>query len=181
MKLTKLNIGFTNPIKTYLNLLIISYKHHHFKRLLTQFEYDERLMETGKDYPNFPESFNNNNTKTQLMAPLNRSNTMPDLSKLSTNDLRSKSANVVHKNKPHAEKYKIDCENHDRIQRILLENRKHDIDLITPDRDLRLLRIKLDELENARGAKPNLKQTNKQHINTLYNQEGNHSFFTVLF
>lgn len=142
------------------------------KKLLTQFEYDERLMETGKDYLNFPESFNENNTRTQLMTPLNRSNTMPDLSKLSTNDMRSKSAQVVAKNKPHAEKYKIDSEHHDRIQRVLLENRKHDLDLITPDRDLRLLRIKLDELENARGAKPNLKQTNKQHINTFYNQEG---------
>ena len=136
-------------------------------------------METGKDYLNFPESFNENNTRTQLMTPLNRSNTMPDLSKLSTNDMRSKSAQVVAKNKPHAEKYKIDSEHHDRIQRVLLENRKHDLDLITPDRDLRLLRIKLDELENARGAKPNLKQTNKQHINTFYNQEGNYYIFLL--
>ena len=51
------------------------------------------------------------------------------------------------------------------------ENRFKNLELITPDRDIRLLRINMNEIENARGAKPNLKQNLKDHVNTLYNQE----------
>lgn len=146
------------------------------KKLLTQFEKDERLMETGKDYPNFPESYRQNNPVIQSLSSLSlggRSNTMPDLSRLGEQKRPFTSAGVpAYKNKLDAEKQILDRENHDRLQRINLENRRNDLDLITPERDLRLLRIKMDELENARGAKPNLKQTYKQHINTFYSQEG---------
>ena len=141
--------------------------------MLTKFEFDEKLMETGRDYQNFPDFNYRSNPHVQLMSAksLERSNTMPDLSKLDGNAYRSKSANFA-QNKLEIEKEKINAENHSRIQGVLTENRRHEVDLITPDRDIRLLRIKMGELENARGAKPNLKQTNRQHINTFYNQEG---------
>lgn len=148
------------------------------KKLLTQFEYDEKLMETGKDYPNFPESYRKDNPVVQSLTCLSlggRSNTMPDLTKLEEQKRPFTSAGVpVYKNKLDAEKHKIDHENHDRLQRIIMENRRDDLDLITPERDLRLLRLKMNELEapNARGAKPNLKQNNKQHVHTFYNHEG---------
>lgn len=148
------------------------------KKLLTQLEKDERIMETGKEYLNMPESYNINNPTVQTMSALSfgRSNTMPDLTKLE-GQYRSKSAAAFPPNKSENDKQKLDFENHDRIQRMIMENRRHDLDLITPDRDLRLLRIKMDELENARGSnlKLNQKQTIKQHINTFYNQEGKYS------
>lgn len=74
-------------------------------------------------------------------------------------------------NKLDAENRKITAENHQRIQAIQVENRKNDIDLITPDRDIRLLRLKYSELEKSRGAQPNLKQNVQPHVNTLYQQE----------
>ncbi len=143
------------------------------KRLLTQFEYDEKLMETGKDYPNFPESYNVNNPVVQTITQLSfgRSNTMPDLTKIEHAPLRTKSAAVA-TNKRGAEKLRIEREHHERVQQMQMNNRKKELELITPDRDLRLLRIKSDGLENARGAKPNLKQSVKQHIDTFYQQEG---------
>lgn len=143
--------------------------------MLTQCEYDEKLMENGKDYCNMPESYKENNPLVQSLtsASLYRSNTMPDLNKMEANQRRPSSEC---KNKLTAEKAKIERENHDRIQRIGLENRRNDLDLITPDRDLRLLRLKMDELENARGpAKPNQKQSYKQHMNTLYQQEARYA------
>ena len=53
-----------------------------------------------------------------------------------------------------------------------LENRIKDIDLITPDRDIRLLNIKYNDLENSKGAQPNLKQNVAPLVNTFYTQEG---------
>ncbi len=135
-------------------------------------------METGKDYVNFPESYNVNNPVVQTLTHLNlgRSNTMPDLTKIEHTSIRAKSAAVTTKstkNKCDNEKLRIDREQHDRVQHMQLANRKKELELITPDRDIRLLRIKSDDLENARGAKPNLKQSVKQHLNTFYQQEGN--------
>lgn len=74
-------------------------------------------------------------------------------------------------NKLSDEKQKMVQEHHERMQRMIYQNRKKEIDLIRPQEDIRLLRIKHAELENARGAKPNLKQNVKQHVNTLYDQE----------
>ena len=70
-----------------------------------------------------------------------------------------------------AEKQKLIRDNRERIQRVEYELRKKEIDLIQPAEDIRLLKLKYNELENARGAKPNLKQNIKQHVNTLYEQQ----------
>ena len=83
------------------------------------------------------------------------------------------------KNKLDAENLKIINENHQRIQAIQTENRQTDINLITADRDIRLLRIKHSELEHGQlkqhgSNKPHLKQNIKQHVNTLYQQESNY-------
>jgi len=81
------------------------------------------------------------------------------------------------KNKLDAENLKIINENHQRIQAIQTENRQADMNLITADCDIRLLRIKHGELEHGQlkqhgPSKPHLKQNIKQHVNTLYQQEG---------
>lgn len=145
--------------------------------MLTKFEFDEKLMETGKDYVNLPDSYNTNNPLVKMeKVTFGRSNTMPDLSKIAHSDANRVKSACAPKNKLDAEKQKIDLEHHERVQQMQLENRKRDIELITPDRDIRLLRIKSDQLETlgpAKGAKPNLKQSVKQHIQTFYNQEGN--------
>ena len=60
---------------------------------------------------------------------------------------------------------------HDQVQAMETQNRFKNLELITPDRDIRLLRVNMNEIENARGAKPNLKQNFKEHVNTLYDQE----------
>jgi hypothetical protein len=60
---------------------------------------------------------------------------------------------------------------HDQVQAIETENRFKNLEVFTPDRDIRLLRINMNEIENARGAKPNLKQNVKEHVNTLFDQE----------
>ena len=82
-------------------------------------------------------------------------------------------------NKLDAERMKAINEYHDRIQRMQVENRKHEIDLITPERDLRLLRIKNAELEKSRGAQPNLKQNVSAHVKTLYDQVLQFYFFRL--
>ncbi len=71
-----------------------------------------------------------------------------------------------------AERVKINCEHQER--QVLLEtaNRKKQIDLINPGDDIKLLRLKNKELENSRGAHPNLKQNVTDHTNTLYKHEG---------
>ena len=134
-------------------------------------------METGKEYRNYPESNYTKNPETTTIvinkAPgLSRSNTMPDMHKklnASSNYRNNQSKSA--QNKLDAEKQKIDAENHQRIQAIQTENRKSDLDLITPDRDIRLLRLKHNQLEKSRGSKPSLKQNIKPHISTFYQQE----------
>jgi hypothetical protein len=79
-----------------------------------------------------------------------------------------KSAN---ENKLKIEMDRINKENHDRLVKLELTNRKKEIDAIKPANDIRILRIKHKELENGRGAKPNLKQNINQHVNTLYQNE----------
>lgn len=78
-------------------------------------------------------------------------------------------------NKLDAERLKINLENHQRIQAIQTENRKSEIDLITPDRDVRLLRIKHASLENSRNTHPNLRQNVHPHVNTFYQQEAKYN------
>ena len=71
-----------------------------------------------------------------------------------------------------AERMKIEREHHDRQVLLEIANRKAQIDLINPGDDIKLLRLKNKELENSRGAQPNLKQNIADHVNTLYKQEG---------
>jgi hypothetical protein len=66
---------------------------------------------------------------------------------------------------------KICSENHDRILKLEYTNRKNEIEMIHPADDLKILRYKNKELENSRGAQPNLKQNFDQHVQTLYNNE----------
>lgn len=60
---------------------------------------------------------------------------------------------------------------HDQNQKLELANRQKELELISPDRDIRLLRIKYDKLENSQGTRPILKQNVSDHVKTLYEQE----------
>ena len=66
--------------------------------------------------------------------------------------------------KMQAEKQRQIAENRDRLQRMEYENRQNRINLIRPKEDICLLNIKYKELENSRGARPNLKQNVRHHV-----------------
>jgi hypothetical protein len=74
-------------------------------------------------------------------------------------------------NKLDAEKMEMEREHHDRIQKMQTVNRQKEIDLIRPQDDMRLLRLKYKALENTRAPQPMLKQNYTDHVKTLYDQE----------
>ena len=105
-----------------------------------------------------------------------RANTVSDLRNMGINAAQqTKNARKIIKsaneNKLKLEMDKINKENHDRLVKLELINRKKEIDTIKPADDLKILRLKHKELENGRGAKPLLKQNINHHVNTLYQNE----------
>jgi hypothetical protein len=103
------------------------------------------------------------------MKDLSRSNTMPNL--YVNKPTPNHHTNIP--NKTTADKNKMIKEDRERKQRVEYERRKNEIELIRPKEDIQLLNLKYKELENVRGgAKTNLRQNLKQHVNTLYEQEG---------
>jgi hypothetical protein len=127
-------------------------------------------MENGKDYKNFPEQNYVDASTNHLVPTFERSKTIPNLK--NQNKFPS-TPNIKEKNfsKLSQDAQKLILENHERIQRTEYQNRKKQIDLIGPKQDIQLLNIKYTELENSYGARPNLKQNIKDHVNTLYDQE----------
>ena len=137
---------------------------------MTQVEKDEVLMETGKDYPNLPNSQYKNIPQVPAVQGLTRAYTMPNLNE-PTPLICNPPFQQPPPNKTDVDKQKIVSEYHDRIVKLQFENRQKDIALIKPESDIKLLRLKNKELENSRGAQPNLKQNVYDHLNTLYDQE----------
>ena len=138
---------------------------------MTNVEKDEILMETGKDYHNFPHSQYKNIPQIPVNQSFTRSHTMPNLNE-PTPLICNPPFQHTPPNKCDIENQKITKEYHDRIVKLQYENRQRDISLVKPESDIRLLRLKSKELENSRGpAQATLKQNVNDHVNILYDQE----------
>jgi len=138
---------------------------------MTNVEKDEVLMETGKDYRNLPASQYKNIPQVQVNHALTRAYTMPNLNE-PTPLICNPPFQHAPPNKLDLENKKIIKEYHDRIVKLQYENRQKDISLIKPDSDIRMLRLKSNELEKSRGpAQATLKQNVNDHLNILYDQE----------
>lgn len=75
-------------------------------------------------------------------------------------------------NKLEEEKQRIEAEYKDRIQRMQMNNRQADIDLIRPRENIELLRMKYASLEKPRdqNAAPLLRQNTAPYVKTFYDQ-----------
>ena len=138
---------------------------------MTNVEKDEVLMETGKNYHNFPPSQYQNIPHVPVNQGLSRAYTMPNLNE-PTPLICNPPFQPVPPNKLDLENKKLIKEYHDRIVKLQYENRQKDISLIKPESDIKMLRLKSKELEKSRGpAQATLKQNVNDHINILYDQE----------